>query len=173
MNLKKSKKNQLRKEMKYSTGVDLEMNNGKGESVLAIPVPSFVLDVTKVSLLLNTANFIADYMEQEGIKTVKQWDEMADKEEFKTRTFNYTMAFYHQYCDYTKVDMIESAPKLLQSVEELMNHKRLWCDTIVTSRTHFKYEWLPILLTIACMINTNSRMWVQNNIGKLSRQKAS
>ena len=81
-------------------------------------------------------------MERENIKTVNQWDKFADNKDFRNKTVNRIINDYGKTCcKHLNIDMIEHAPIFLNSVEELMNLKRSWCDDIVTPRTNFKYEW--------------------------------
>ena len=127
--------------------------NEDGSFTTAIPIPSIVVNETHALLLLHMASYVAEYLERENIKTINQWDKRADDEDFKIKTFNRIINDYAKTCcSHLNIDMIENAPILLNCVEELMNFKREWCDSLVTPKTNFKYEWLPILRTYAIII---------------------
>lgn len=130
--------------------------NEDGGFTVAIPVPMFMFNETHVLLLLHMASYVAEYMERENIKSVNQWDKLADDEDFKNKTFIRIMNDFGNTCyENLNIDMIEHAPILLNCVEQLCNLKRSWCDELVTPKTNFKYEWLPILHAVACNIIRN------------------
>ena len=139
--------------------------NSDGSYTLAIPVPMFMINETYMYLFLHMAAYIAEYMKRENIKTVNQWDKFADNADFRNKTVNRIINDYGKTCcKHLNIDMIEHAPIFLNSVEELMNLKRSWCDDIVTPRTNFKYEWLPILHAAATLINNHVNEFAQEYI---------
>lgn len=135
-------------------------NNGDGSFTTAIPVPQILVEEKTCLLLLHMAKYVYDYMERENISSPEKWDIMADNEDFKWKTFTRVMNDYCNTCYLgLNIDMIEYAPIFLNSVIDLMNHKREWCDGIVTKNTNFKYEWLPILHAVALLINRNIKLF--------------
>ena len=147
--------------------------NDDGSYITAIPVPFFMFYETHSKLLLYMASYLAQYMEKENIKTVNQWNKFADDKGFRTKTVN---RFFNDYgktcCDHLNIDMIEHASIFLNSVEELMNLKRSWCDKIVTPRTNLKYEWLPILHAVASLINNHVNEFAQDYIDGYNKLKS-
>ena len=140
---------------------------------VAIPVPMFMINETYMYLLLHMAAYVAEYMERENIKSCKQWDKFADDNDFRNKTANRIFNDYGKTCcKHLNIDMIEHAPIFLNSVEELMNLKRSWCDDIVTPRTNFKFEWLPILHTAASLINNHVNEFAQDYIDGYNKWKS-
>ena len=151
--------------MNMNNATSRTWRNSDGSYTTAIPVPMFMFNETYMYLFLHMAAYVAEYMERENIRSCKQWDKFADDEDFRNKTAN---RFFNDYgktcCKHLNIDMIEHAPIFLNSVEELMNLKRSWCDDIVTPRTNFKYEWLPILHAAASLINNHVNEFAQEYI---------
>ena len=162
---KRIKKNQS---MNLNNSGCISLENG-----VLIAIPRFLMNETEASQLLHMAGYVAGYMEGNNIKSVKQWNKLADDKDFKSKT---TYRFINDYgktcCYHLNIDMIEYAPILLKNVEELMNHKRSWFDNFITPKTHLKYEWLPILHAIVCNINSNVKYFASDYLNEYRKRIA-
>lgn len=130
--------------------------NTDGTYTIAIPVPTLMMSETYTKLCILMSKKVANYIKSENIDSPKQWDIMADNEDFKIKTVNRVMNDYGQICcGSLKIDMIEYAPILLQCIEELRTFSKELCDTSLTPITGLKYEWLPIVHAAALIIMNN------------------
>lgn len=131
-------------------------------------IPRFLMNETETLQLLHMAGYVAEYMEKEQIKSVEQWDKLADDKDFKIKTTYRVINDYGKTCCYDlNIDMIDYAPILLKNVEELFDQKS-WFDNFITPKTHLKYEWLPIFHAIVCNINSNVKYFAPKYINELN-----
>ena len=119
----------------------------------AIMIPKFLIDKKMTQLLVDMANFMNKYIEKEGIKSPEEWDKRVDDEDFKMSTIQRILNDYANTCyNNLHIDMIKYAPIFLECVDELFYQDRRWFKSIVTTKTNFKYENLPILHAAAHII---------------------
>lgn len=119
----------------------------------AIMVPMFLVDENRARLLVDMAAFVQNYMDKEGIKSPEEWDKRVDDEDFKMSTIQRILNDYGNAClGHWHLDMIKYAPIFLECVNDLFYQDRRWFDNIITTKTNFKYENLPILYAAAHII---------------------
>jgi len=125
----------------------------KKEKVITVSFPTFLVDKNRAHLLVDMAAFVQNYIDKEGIKSPEEWDKRADDENFKMNTIQRVLNDYGNTCyNHLHLDMIKYAPIFLECVNDLFYQDRRWFESIVTAKTNFKYENLPILHAAAHII---------------------
>ena len=130
---------------------------------VAISLPKVMTNNENMILFLNMANRLATFMEQENIETTGQWINLIKDEEWKLKMYKRFIDESYKVCTKNKFDMVEFASILFDYAEDLFKFDRQWCDSLVTSQTNLKYEWLPILCGVAATLEQIFKEYTQRN----------
>lgn len=155
-NKKFTKRVKVGYQSKFNNSTTKTWKNEDGSFTTAIEIPMFLTNETYMLLFGHMAGYIAGYMEGQNITSCKEWDKRDDDEQFHNKTINYLLHSFGKTCLlHLNINMVEYSQILLNCIRNLKHLNRSWIDDIITPRTNFKYEWMPIYEGVMIGINNH------------------